>query len=88
MVEMFQQIGDALGVAWAYFEDESGQLTVPAMLLLAGLALATAARCAMATLPARQAGLSSVVAFGASVTLVFGLVGLYFLAQVASVGLQ
>jgi hypothetical protein len=88
MVEMFQQIGDALGVVWAYFEDESGQLTIPAMLLLAGLALAIAARCALATLPAKQAGLSSVVAFGASVTLVFGLVGLYFLAQVASAGLQ
>ena len=87
MVEMFQQLGDALGVVWAFFEDESGQLTVPALLLLAAFALATAARCAAATLPARRARLSSVVAFGGSVTAVFGLVGVYFLARAVAVGL-
>ena len=85
MVETFQKIGDALGVVWAFFEDESGQLTVLAMLLLAALALATATRCAYATLPAREAKLASVVAVGSGITLVFGLVGLYFLGQVVSV---
>lgn len=85
MVQTFQKIGDALGIAWALFEDESGQLTAPAMLLLAVLALATAARCAYATLPAREAKLGNVVAIGAGITLVFGLVGLYFLLQAISV---
>ncbi len=85
MVEKFQKIGDALGVVWSFFEDESGQLTLLAMLLLAALAFATAARCAYATLPAREAKLGSVVAVGSGITLVFTGVGLYFLVQVVSV---
>jgi hypothetical protein len=84
MVETFQKLGDAFGVVWALFEDESGQLTLPALLLLATLALATAARCAYATLPAREAKLGSVVAVGSGISLVFGLVGLYFVAQIVS----
>jgi hypothetical protein len=85
MVETFEKIGDALGLVWALFEDETGQLTLPAMLLLAALAFATAARCAYATLPAREGKFGNVVGIGSGITLVFGLVGLYFLAQVVSV---
>ncbi len=85
MVEKFQKIGDALGVVWSFFEDESGQLTLLAMLLLAAFAFATATRCAYATLPAREAKLGSVVAVGSGITLVFAGVGLYFLVQVVSV---
>ncbi len=86
MVETFQKIGDALGHVWALFEDESGNLTLPALLFLAALALATAARCAYATLPARDAKLGGVVVIGSGMTLVFSLVGLYFLSQMVSVG--
>jgi len=82
MVETFQKIGDGLGVVWSLFEDQSGQLTVPAMLLLAALAFATAARSAFATLPALEAKLGSVVAIGSGITVVFGLVGLYFVVQI------
>ena len=85
MVETFKGIGDALGIVWALFEDESGRLTVQAMLLLAALALATAAQCARATLPAREVKLGNVTLIGSGIPLVFGLVGVYFLIQVISV---
>lgn len=83
MVETVEKIGDWLGVVWALFEDESGNLTLLALLLLAGLALATAWRCARATRPALEAQLSSVVAAGSAITLVFTGVGVYFLVRAA-----
>lgn len=85
IVEIFRQLGDAMGVVWALFQDESGELTVLAMVLLSAMSWATAARCVMATLPAREAKLSNVVAIGSGISLVFGLVGVYFLIQIVSV---
>ena len=84
MVETVKEIGDALGVVWAFFQDESGQLTLLACLLLAALALSTAFRCYQAMKPAFEEKLSSVIAAGSAVTGVFGLVGLFFLIQAAS----
>lgn len=88
MVDMVEKIGDAFGVVWALFQDETGQLTLPALLLLAALALATAARCGMATLPAREAKMTTALAVGSGFTLIFGLVGVYFLVQVVLLGLE
>lgn len=88
MVEQVGKIGDALGVVWAFFQDESGQLTLLASVLLATLALATAYRCFAAMRPALGAGkeekLSNVVAVGSAMTAIFAAVGLFFLVQVAS----
>jgi hypothetical protein len=84
MVESVGKMGDALGVVWALFEDESGQLTFLALCLLAALALATAYRCALATRPAMEEKLSSVVGVGAAITLVFAGVGVFFVIQAIS----
>ena len=85
MVETIERIGDLLGQVWALFEHESGELTLLALLLLSALALGTAYRCAMATLPARREALSSVVAAGSAITAIFAAVGLFFLIRAASV---
>lgn len=82
LVETVGKIGDSLGMVWALFQDESGQLTLPAMILLAGIALATAYRCAQETLPAREENHSSVLAVGSAITLVFSGVGIFFLVQI------
>lgn len=82
LVTTVGKIGDSLGVVWALFQDEAGQLTVLAMTLLAGLALATAYRCAMATLPAREGNFSTVLAVGSAITLIFSGVGLFFVIQI------
>jgi len=84
MVETVKEIGDALGVLWAFFQDESGQLTLPACLFLAGIALATAYRCFQAMKPAVEEKLPSVIAAGSLVTFVFSFVGVFFLVQAAS----
>ncbi len=84
MVENVEKIGDALGVVWALFENEAGELTVLASILLAALALVTAFRCARATLPAVEQQFPNVVAVGSAITLVFVGVGLFFLFQAAT----
>ena len=79
MVETVERIGDALGVVWGFFEDETGDLTLLANLLLMGLALATAIRCFRAMQPALEQKHSSVVAIGSAMTAVFTGVGAFFL---------
>lgn len=83
MVETVERIGDALGVVWAYFEDESGELTAVAALALAALAVVTAWRCFQAMRPALETRQSNVVAVGSAITAVFAAVGLFFLVQAA-----
>ena len=84
MVETIEQIGDLLGTVWALFEQESGELTVLALTLLAGLALLTAFRCFQALRPAIDADLKSVVAAGSAITLVFVGVGAFFLIRLGA----
>jgi hypothetical protein len=84
MVETVKEIGDALGVLWAFFQDESGQLTLSACLFLAGIALSTAYRCFQAMKPAVEEKLPSVIAAGSLVTFVFSFFGIFFLVQAAS----
>ena len=84
MVEKVKEFGDALGVVWAFFQDESGQLTLLACLFLAGLALATAYRCFQAMKPAIEEKLPSVIVAGSAVTFVFSFVGIFFLVQAAA----
>ncbi len=84
MVETIEQIGDALGVVWALFENEAGELTLAANILLAVCALATAYRCFQAMRPALEAKLAPVIAIGSAITAVFAAVGGYFLVQLAS----
>jgi intracellular septation protein A len=81
MVENMEKIGDAIGVLWAFFQDESGQLTILACLLMAALSLMTAYRCFTAMQPAFEDKLSTVVAVGSAMIAVFGGVGLFFLVQ-------
>ena len=88
MVDTFEKIGDALGLVWALFEDESGQLTLPAMVLLAALAFAIATRCVFAILPAKEANFGNVVGVGSGIALVVGLDGVYFGYQIISVALH
>ena len=83
MVENVEKIGDAFGVIWAFFQDESGQLTILASLLLATLALVTAYRCFRAMQPAFAEKLTLVMAIGSAITAVFGAVGAFFLIQAA-----
>jgi hypothetical protein len=82
MVETVEKIGDVFGVVWALFEHESGQLTLLAMSCLALLALATAYRCARATLPAMDGNHTMVIAVGSAITAVFAGVGLFFVVQI------
>jgi hypothetical protein len=82
MVETVEKIGDAFGVAWALFEHESGELTILAMSLLASVALATAFRCAQATLPARDGNHTTVLAIGSAITAIFSGVGIFFVVQI------
>jgi hypothetical protein len=84
MVEKVKEFGDFLGVVWAFFQDESGQLTLLVCLFLAGLALATAYRCFQAMKPAIEEKLPSVLVAGSVVTFVFSFVGIFFLVQAAS----
>ena len=81
MVETIETLGNQLGMIWAFFEnEETGDLTLLASLLLAALALATAARCVRVIQPAfGDKELGSVVAVGGAIAAVFGSVGLYFL---------
>ena len=80
-MEFFQQLGDRTGALWAYFQDDkTGDLSLLGALLLAALALATAARCVRVIQPAfGDKELGSVVAVGGAIAAVFGSVGLYFL---------
>ena len=84
IVENVGKIGDAFSVIWAFFQDESGQLTILATLLLATLALVTAYRCFRAMQPAFAEKLTLVMAIGSTITAVFGAVGAFFLIQAAS----
>lgn len=84
IVERVEKLGDALGVVWAFFQDESGELTVLASLLLAALALVTALRCFQAMKPALEQKLASVIGVGSAITAVFTFVGVFFLAQAAN----
>lgn len=79
MVETFEKIGDALGVVWAFFESESGDLTVFGCLLLATLAGATAFQCFRAMQPAFDEKLTNVVAIGSAMAATFAAVGVFFL---------
>ena len=81
MVETVEKIGDALGVVWAFFENESGELTLLASLLLAALALVIAYRCFQAMQPAIAEGHGNVVAIGSTITAVFAAVAAFFLFQ-------
>ncbi len=81
MVENVEKIGDAFGVVWAFFQDESGQLTLLASLLLASLALVTAYRCFRALQPAFEEKLTLVMGIGSAITAVFSFVGIFFLYQ-------
>lgn len=81
-MEFFRELGDRIGAVWAYFQDDTGELSVLGALLLAGLALATAVRCVRAFQPALgDKSLGSVVGVGGTIAAVFGAVGLYFLYQ-------
>ena len=82
MVETIETLGNQLGMIWAFFEnEETGDLTLLASLLLAALALATAFRCYQALKPALERGHSNVVAVGSGMAAVFVAVGLFFLLQ-------
>ena len=83
MVENMGKLGDAIGILWAFFQDETGQLTLVACLLLAALSLATAYRCFLAMQPALAEKLSNVIAISSAMIAVFGGVGLFFLMQAA-----
>jgi hypothetical protein len=84
-VESIRAAGDALGVVWSFFEDENtGDLTIAANLLLAAVALLTAYRCFESMKPALDKNLSRVVGVGAGITAVFAAVSLFFLVQAAS----
>ena len=84
LVDDIKAFGDQLGDVWALFENEqTGDLTVLASVLLAALALATAWRCYQAMRPAMDRGVSNVVAVGSGMAAVFVGVGLFFLVQAA-----
>ena len=84
MVENVNRIGEALGVAWSFFQNEAGELTVGACLLLAAIAFVTAYRSSRPIRPALSQELWQVVAVSAGVALVFGGVGLFFLVKALS----
>ena len=83
MVENMGKLGDIIGKLWAFFQDETGQLTVVACLLLAALSLTTAYRCFLAMKPALEEKISNVIVIGSAMIAVFGGVGLFFMIQAA-----
>ena len=81
MVENINRIGEMLGVLWSFFQNEAGELTVAACLLLATAALVTAYRCLHPVRTAIREEIWPVAAVGSGITAVFVGVGLFFVSQ-------